>query len=361
MIEKHEFNGFTYKMDTIKGDLTGFELVHGKAKPKSIYKYYGISSFSIDALKNGYFYASHPMELNDHLDSSNFLLGASKPIDYEFYERFLGEAYGKEIEQLKKYYDDDSVSKDGIFYSTGFISELWQVMSNIFGIISLTSQDKSDLMWPHYTNEKGFQIMFETEELETSIKAQIGDDECLGLFPMNYCENLYPIDLSDFSFFHTPFLYLTNVKKNSWAYEDEWRFIVSKKNMGIPFSKVGLDPRDDHKGDKENRRAYYDKNIIKEITLGNNFFTGREFDIDRSAKDFIIVKPLKSKNNWNYQDHIDFLEYVYENFSDRLYYSGKTFNINDGDQPYLIRTKERLEIENLGDNKYKLTRTNDFY
>ena len=317
MIEKYEFNGFTYKMDGTKGDLKGFELVHGKTKPKNIYKYYGLSSNSIDALKNGYLYAAHPMELNDHLDSSNFLLGASKPMDYSFYERFLGEAYGKEIERLKEYYKADIVSYDGIFYSTGFISEFWQVMSNIFGVISLTSQDKSDLMWPHYTNEKGFQIMFETNELEKSIKQQIGSDECLGLFPMNYCENLFPIDLSDFQFLHTPFLYLTNVKKKSWAYEDEWRFIISKNNMGVPFSKVGLDPRPDYEVDKKNRRAYYDKNIIKEITLGNNFFTGREFEID--------------------------------------------FNIKDGDQPYLMRTKERLEIDNLGDNKYKLTRTKDFY
>tara|TARA_R110002049_G_C9172462_1_gene562055 strand:- start:6405 stop:7487 length:1083 start_codon:yes stop_codon:yes gene_type:complete len=360
MEEKHEFNGFTYKLDSSKIGLQGFDINHDKTKPENIYKYYGISSYSVDAILNGYFYASHPMELNDHLDSSNYLLGASKPLEFRYYKNFLGELFKTEPEKLKLYFEEDSIGLDG-FFAKSFISQLWQVMSNKFGIISLTSQDKSDLMWPHYTNEKGIQIMFDTNELEVSVKQHIKTDECLGLYPMNYCEYLNPIDISDFKFFHVPFLYLTNVKRESWKYEDEWRFIISKQNMGVPYSKIGLDPRKDYEVNKENRRVFYDKKIIKEITLGNNFFTGREFNIDNSLKNSYIVEPIENKNNWNYQNHIDILDYIFQNLSDKLFYSGKTFKIDGGGVPYLVRTKERLVIEKLLDKKYKLIRTNEFY
>ena len=357
MEENHDFNGFSYKMDSKAKGLESFQLEHPKNKPESIYKYYGVSSYSIEALRDGYFYASHPMELNDHLDSSNFLLGASKPLDIKYYKDFMGEAFGDES-KLKHNYDKDSLSDDG-FFAKGFIAQLWQVMSNIFGIVSLTSQDKNDLMWPHYTNEQGFQLKFHTAKLEASVNSLMEEVDCLGLYPMNYCRDLHPIDLSDFTRFHIPFLYLTNVKKEAWSYEDEWRFIISKPHMGIPYSKVGLNPRKDHKGIKENRRAYYDKTIVKEITLGSNFFTAREFDIDRSNDKFIIIKPIEGK--YNYQNHVEFLNYIHDNHMDKVFYSGKTFGTNDDGQPYLIRTKERLDIHRLDENKYKLTRTNDFY
>ncbi len=357
MEEIHKFNGFVYKIDASTKGLKSYQLEHPKEKPESIYKYYGVSSFSVEALREGYFYASHPMELNDHLDSSNFLLGASKPLDIKYYKNFMGEAFDDEKELLE-FYAKDSFSEDG-FFAKGFIAQLWQVMSNIFGIVSLTTQDKNDLMWPHYTNEKGFQIRFNTAELETSVHANIGEGDCLGLYPMNYCKDLHPIDVSPFTQFRIPFLYLTNVKKDSWEYEDEWRFIISKQHMGIPYSKVGLDPREDYNGVKENRRAYYDKGIVQEITLGNNFFTGREFEIDRSDNRFMIVKPIDG--NWNYQNHVDFLNYVHDNLKGKVFYSGKTFVINDSGEPYLVRTKERIEIDRIAENTYQLVRTHDFY
>jgi Protein of unknown function (DUF2971) len=359
MIEEHQCNGFSYKLDYSKKRLEGFDIIHNKSKPESVYKYYSISNYSVDAILNGYFYASHPLELNDHMDSSNFLWGAAKPIDFVMYERLLGEVY--KPEELKWFYEKDSVSNEG-FYSQEFIAKLWQIMSNIFGVISLTSQDKSNLMWPHYTQEKGIQIKFNTLALEMSMNNNIKEDEdCLGLYPMNYCKRLNPIDMSDFKSYHVPFLYLTNIKSEPWEYEDEWRFIIGKHNMGVPFSKSGLDPREDYEVNKENRRAFYDKSIVDEITLGNNFFTGREFTIDRSLEKGFTVEPIKSDANWNYKSHVKILNYIEVNLKDKLFYSGKTFKIDEDGSPFLVRTKERMEIENLSGNKYLLTRTNEFY
>jgi hypothetical protein len=359
MIEEHDFNGFTYKIDYSKNGRNNLDIIHGKTKPDSIYKYYGISDFSIDAILKGYFYASHPFELNDDIDSSNFLLGASKPLGYDHYESFLGEAY-KDLNDLKSFYKEDSASNDG-FFAKGFIAHLWQVMSSKLGIISLTSQDKSNLMWPHYTQEKGIQIKFNTIELEGSIKNNIKPDECFGLYPMNYTEKLHPLDISDFEKYFVPFLYLTNIKSKAWEYEDEWRFIISKNRMGVPYSKVGLDPRKDYDVIKENRRAYYDKNIIKEVTLGNNFFTGREFIIDRSLTIGFSVEPISGDKKWNYNNHVEILNHIEQNLKDKLFLSSKTFKIDDEGIPDLVRTKERFEIEKIGEIKYKLTRTHEFY
>jgi hypothetical protein len=35
--------------------------------------------------------------------------------------------------------------------------------------------------------------------------------------------------------------------------------------------------------------------------------------------------------------------------------------LDENGTPYLNRTKERFEIENIGGNKYLLTRTKEFY
>ncbi|MCK0108684.1 DUF2971 domain-containing protein [Flavobacteriaceae bacterium S0825] len=353
----YNYNNFNYtEVPTKKGELT-CEITHNIPKPDSIYKFYSVSKFSVDALLKGYLYASHPYELNDSLDSSVFLIGSKERIDYSYYKRFLGEVYKNE-EDLLKFYEQDNVEG---YYSHGYILAFWETISNIFGIISMTGIDNNELMWPHYTQEKGFQIKFNTEKLESSIKEKVDEDSCYGLFPINYTKRLNPIDFSDFPNPVIPFFYATNVKSNKWEYEQEWRFLISKHQMGIPRSKSGLSPEKDYEGIKGNRRAFYDRNLVEEITLGHDFFTGREFNIDRTVSEIIIVEPIESKSNWNFQNHIELLEYIHSNLSDRLYYSGRKYEFDSEGVPYLTRTKERMEIEKIDDKKYKLTRTNEFY
>lgn len=359
MVEEHKFNGFSYRMDDEKLGVEKFEVIHDKVKPENIYKFHGLSRHSVDALVNGYLYASHPIELNDTMDSSNFLLGSSKPLKFDVYKKFLGPIFNSEKE-LVSFYENDSKSNDG-FFAKGYISQMWQVLTNIFGVISLTAQDQNNLMWPHYTQEKGFQIKFKTTEIEASVNKNLDSGDCFGLFPINYSEKLNPIDISDFRSLHIPFLYLTNIKSIPWCYEEEWRFIVSKEQMGVPYSKSGLDPRPDYQVKKENRYIHYDSSIVNEITLGSNFFNGREYKIDRTLNSGFTVEPIDSDKNWNYNHHVLLLKFICENYHDRLFYSGKTFEINKDGEPYLRRTKERFEIEAVYESKYLITRTHEFY
>lgn len=226
----------------------------------------------------------------------------------------------------------------------------------------MTSKENNPLMWPHYTQEKGFQIKFKTEELKKSIETIIenenGNNTYLGFIPTNYTKDLVPIDISEFPNMNIPLYYITNVKSINWNYECEWRFVLSKENMGVPYSKTGLAGREDYFVRKENRFAYYDKNLVEEITLGMNFFNSKEYEITKIDEKDIQIKLKKSKKNWNFESQKKLLNYVFENLKDRLYYSGVKYEVNENNDYYLIRTKERLEIERKDEVTFVLTRTN---
>lgn len=353
-IEQYEFNDHKYVKDYNTSDDRAV-IEHDKEKPDNIFKFYALNRFGVDALIKGYFYASHPIELNDSLDCSPFLWYTSKPIDFAQYERFLGEILTKE--ELTDYFNEDCNKAN---LCKGYISNVYDTATNLFGIISTTGKENNPLMWPHYTQEKGFQIKFNTSELEESIESKITDDEeYLGLYPINYTEKLSPIDISQFRTMLVPLYYATNIKSEQWKYEDEWRFLVGKQNMGVPYSKSGLNQRKDYIVDKANRYIYYDKELIMEICLGVNFFNGREFEINWLDELNIKVKPKDIESNWEYKNQVLLLDYIAENLSDKLYYSGLKYELDEKEQHYLIRTKEKLNISKQDDDSFIITRTNE--
>ena len=352
-IEKYTFNNFTYLKNYDSGETT---IQHDKTKPENIFKFYSLSKFSTDALVKGYFYASHPIELNDSFDSSKFLMYASQKLDYEFYERLLKEDLTKE--EIVDLYNKD-ISNEHL--CTWYISNHFDIATNLFGIISTTAKENNILMWPHYTQETGFQIKFKTQKLEDSLKEKLtAEEEYLGLFPINYCGKLSPIDISAYRAMYVPIYYVTNVKTDKWSYEDEWRFLVGKQNMGVPYSKSGLDQREDYFVRKENRYVFYDRTLVEEITVANNFFNGRNFEIKWLDAINVSIKPKKVKNNWEYESQILFLDYVVEHLSDKFYHSGTKYELDKDEAIILIRTKEKMNIKKEDDGSFLLTRTNEY-
>lgn len=349
----YTYNDFTYQEAGNKEN-DGVKITHNKPYPDKVHKFYAINSFSVDALVNGYFYASHTFELNDYLDSSPFLWYASNPLSFDFYERFLGQDISKD--ELVKFYEAD-INRDNL--CKGYISKYWEVLSNLCGIISLTAVENSILMWPHYTQEKGFQLTFNAKALEISLNDKIGRGECFGMFPMNYTSNLAPIDISEYDSMHIPFFYATNLKSNKWEYEQEWRFLIGKPMMGVPYSKMGLNTIPDFITSPENRYTFYDKDIVEQITLGMNFFTAQDFNMDWLNDKQIKVSPIKSKKNSNYESHKKLLSYIYEYLKEKIYHSGTKYEDGKNGTFFLIRTKERLEIERVAWDTYVFTRTNE--
>lgn len=352
--ENYEFNDFNYVKDYNSTDNKAV-IEHNKEKPENIYKFYAVSRFSVDALIKGYFYASHPIELNDSLDCSPFLWYTRKPIEIEQYKRLWGDILSDK--ELKDYYEQDCNTEN---LCKGFISNVFDTATNLFGVISTTGKENNPLMWPHYTQEKGFQIKFKTSELEKSIERKItGDEEYLGLYPINYTQKLSPIDISSFRTMLVPLYYATNIKSEQWKYEDEWRFLVGKQNMGVPYTKSGFSQKEDYIVDKSNRYVFYDKNLVDEICLGHNFFNARDFEIEWLDDKNIKVKPKNTDSNWEFKNQVLLLDYISENLNDKLYYSGIKYELDENDTYYLIRTKEKLGISKQEDDSYILTRTNE--
>jgi hypothetical protein len=350
----YTYNDFTYQEEGNKEN-DGVRIIHNKPYPEKVHKFYSINILNVDALIGGYFYASHSNEINDVLDSNPFLWFASKPLSLDFYERFLDKDVPKDI--LLKFYESD-INSDNL--CRGYISLYFNVISNIFGIISLTADDSGTLMWAHYTQEKGIQLTFNANLLEVSLNGKIGDGECFGMFPINYSAYSKPIDICEFNSMHIPFFYATNVKSNKWQYENEWRFLIGKKMMGVSNSKSGLNTNPDFVTSPKNRYVYYDKDLVEQITLGINFFTSQDFILEWSEdrKQF-KVSPKKTKENSNYECHKKLLAYIYNSLKDKIYHSGIKYELDDNGIHFLIRTKERLEIKRVAWDTYVFTRTDD--
>lgn len=352
--KEYKYNGFKY-LDNHSPSIENSIIKHDKKKPENIFKYYALSKYSVDALVNGYLYASHPIELNDLLDGSPFLLYTSEKLEFKLYEKFLGEVFNGDMNKLKRFYEEDTNNEN---LCREYLGTLWEVTTNLFGVISTSENEFSALMWPHYTQEKGFQIKFNTDNLERSIQNNFpADEQYIGLYPINYTERLQPIDVSPYQSLIIPAYYATNIKSIHWDYENEWRMIVSKKNMGVPYTKRGLTRKEDYFVDKKNRYVYYDNNIVEEITFGVDFFNKRDFEVNWLDHQNFKVKPLKSDSNWEFDSLNLIMDYIFKNLKDKLFYSGIKYELDEETGYYLIRTKEKLEIEKLEENTYVLTRT----
>jgi len=224
----------------------------------------------------------------------------------------------------------------------------------IHGIISLTENKNDTLMWPHYTQEMGFQLKLNSEKLKESIKSNLSPKESLvGIYPMNYTDKIIPIDVSKFRRFDIPFIYSTNVKSDRWKYESEWRFIINKGKMGVPFSKVGLAALPDQNMNHSNRFVKYDLHAVEEICLGWNFFTSKNFFIKWNNEKEIEIELLNHAKG--HEHYLNFLNFISENLNDKICLSGVKYETQTG-KPSLVRIKEKITLKKITDTKFVLSR-----
>lgn len=358
-MEEHIFNGFRYFSTYENGMMPNIE--HSKQTPEYLFKYFSFGKYNIEAFVNSYLYASHPYELNDILDSSRFLFFSSKPIEFQVYRRFyFDEKKIFETEaELEQFYELDF--KNGC---SNYLSHLYNVISNYYGVISLSEKEDNVLMWPHYTQEKGFQVKFKTDDILKSVSNLLGsNDRFIGLFPMNYTSKIQPIDVYKFRRFDIPLIYSTNVKLDSWEYEKEWRILISKPKMGIPFEKLGFSDIKNHDFDSKKRYINYSLDAIDSICLGMNFFSGSDFFIHWNGEKEIQVQPKKERDQFDlkhqYDLYIQFLNFIIDRIPGKIYLSGVKYETDFEGKPYLIRTKERVELTRIKDSKYSIIRTNE--
>jgi hypothetical protein len=322
MMEEITLNGFTYHPPIIENtQLKKLDISHSKPQPAYLYKYYPLSNYSVDALINHYLYAAHVSKLNDEYDCSPYLIDYSK-CGLEFYL--------KKIEELENICGKRTMDKATIehYYHSPEKWRLERYIANLdtyflykfFGIISLSSAENDILMWTHYAKNSGFMI-----KINPSL---VSHENLYGPFPINYCSHLHKIDYN-----LNPIdsvLYQSNIKKESWSYEKEWRYLYNPNPQDL--------------NNKTNNRLDYDKNALVEIVLGYRFL--EQCSIQREIGfDILNLKKKQKKRKLKRK----LLNFIVE--------SGVKTSLISADIRDYNLIADKVYIENIGPNIFKINYT----
>jgi hypothetical protein len=312
-------------------------------EPECVFKYYYNNENSVDALTKNYIFATHPFSFNDSIDSSQLLLNMENITK----ERYIG-IFERLIkpEEFKTYdfdnfYDEDK--KNSFQTARRFI---YNYFTRQVGLISLTTQALNILMWSHYSSESGFIIEFDTKCLINNLRKYNKDINNYCFRPVQYVDELESIDMFQEGF-KTPdlsFLYMTNVKRKEWEYEDEWSLSVYKNDMGVPFSYLDIG-RDNYQGTQE-RKIYYSKDCIESIVLGKHFFNGKNCS-HVNAEMVFTISDEKFK---------DLLQHIYEHYNDRIYMSGEIEK-----EAKFGRSVSRIELIKIAHDRFQLLDMKEIY
>lgn len=309
-------NDVEYKFEDNSGKLFFQITNHLKPiKPKTLFKYYSLNDYNIDALINGYIYATHPNDFNDVFDTFFNIIKFDNPdINYSFLTEKMNYSSEKATEKLN---DQNHIAKN-----------FKDIIYREIGVVSLTSDDDNLLMWSYYTNHKGFCLEFDYSKFDFTFH---------GPFPINYIKSLSPLSLIEKfnNSLELAMLVQSNIKFEGWKHEDEWRILVEAPcEMISPFQKIG-----------HNRKFKYSVEAIKSITLGMKFF-----DLHNQVDKIINVNDeeqiIEIKSNLKQKSLIlDFI--IKHNIPTKLSHeylnNDNIFSINFID----------LIVEKVNENKYK--------
>lgn len=200
--------------------------------PKSIYKYYSLNNYNIDALKKRYFYLSNPKDFNDPFDCSFNLI----------------------IEQQKA-------------FVSGFPAPSLNDVANK-GISCFSTNGLDPLMWGHYTGAyHGFVIEFQTDLQIIRVPELIREK----LMRVIYSQNPNPV--SEKSPFANQFQLV--VKLAHWSYENEWRLIVDKNDNSMD-------------------KLHYDASSIKSFSFGYQMSDSGKTDEHYQLRDSLMQVILEN-------------------------------------------------------------------
>lgn len=338
MINQFEFENFKYSLSEQNNHIVS--CTPERTNPETVYKYYGLSNNSMNALIENKIFATHPFLFNDSIDSSELLLDFTNITEeryISFFQRMLVDSEFRKHNWNQNYEDDKTQNFQGIrqFVYANF--------SRNYGLISLTTQPFNILMWSHYTAETGFVVEFDTTELLNDIKEN-KDITNYCFRPVQYVENVKKIDTfaDNFTTPDIPLLYITTIKRKDWEYEDEWRLSIYKSSMDIPFQK--LYPAMDKYEGKDHRFFYYKKESIKSISLGKHFFNGINCEQVEDGGIFVLKNTTDEE-----KDFVNFVNHLYDNYNDDLFMSGEYEKGN-----YLIRSLGKINLKKIDNNKFKV-------
>lgn len=241
---------------SVKQDELGVQkyTVSSKPAPATLYKFYSLLEHNVNALKNNQIWASEPEDFNDLFDSKAFLIDFSKLDLLTAKQLFNNDAQKAQIEENWP----ESLEINGYVEKEYYSSKFSKL-----GILSLSSNFSNELLWGLYTQNQGYCV-----ELDYNMFP----DNFQGPFPMNYVDQLEPIDIMKYGG-QLSFLIQVTQKKKKWKFEDEFRFIIESGTNPFKLSH-SMYTKHTNQSEAIPRLVSYPKQAIKAIYLGFTFIKG---------------------------------------------------------------------------------------
>lgn len=281
--------------------------------PRSLYKYRGISTNSLNNLQYDTTYFNRATDFNDPYDSALTIeqevihYEKSKGLLLEFWVKLfnvsieevksvVGNLSLKEILELYYYYyspyKDEPRKVPGLVDE--FLRDTGELYDNYVAAISKIHQEAvyvscfsedavSMLMWSHYANNHtGMCIEYDFNEMD------MRDEALWGLHPVFYSESLLDLNVYSDEVRKKVFIpILASISKSKeWSYEEEWRMIFVKEKGTDPFNHKVSKPKSIILGSKVSEE---DKNRVLEIAIPNNIPL-KQVQLDRSKYGLTIVE-----------------------------------------------------------------------
>lgn len=342
------------KQDIMKVDLQKFSLINQNGNfqiemnpeieiPKSLYKYYYLNKNSLNVLKENYLHFAHSFTMNDIMDG-NFLLWDTESF----------------VDQMMKL--DNIPESEKIANQKDFMQICSDEFLKYIGIFCACENYSNDLLWSHYTNEKGFCI-----ELDTSNLLQSLQEYKKFFFPINYGE-LSQINLLDFCYkrvengivnadANIPIFYSLANKDFFWNYEKEWRVIIRDETFEKITNPQIMLSEGEQKIENENlkkRNILIPENVFKKIILSPLFFNNNRFQATKFNRK--EVKYFFSEGDEK-TILIDFFKTLKEKYNDKIFQINKYL----GNGKILRDITYHILILEVNDDYVELVRKNFCY
>ncbi|WP_416446120.1 DUF2971 domain-containing protein [Leeuwenhoekiella sp. A16] len=328
-----------------------------KDKPKKLYKYYSLNSYSIEGLVNSTIYFSHVYLLNDIVDGELNLL-------WDF-QNFLK----NNKDDLKKIIPIPSESNEDRYIERYIKNRTIPEFLESRGVLSLTSSYNNELLWTHYCNEKGFCLEIEISKFEEYLK-KIKGNENYQFFPVSYYSPLKQIDFDKYALItkeigdfgaglvernsidaKLPILYGLASKEKHWEYEEEWRVLLNDAKFNSITHPLQI--INDYQKEVENDlklagNIKIERDVIGKIILGPLFFNNERFtEKIELANSFIYI----FKKNKEGELARFFLITLEKNFHDKIYRVDKILK----NKAITREITHVIKIIGIGNNYVKLS------
>lgn len=217
-----------------------------------LYKYKSFGINSLRSLCESEVYYSDPKKFNDPLDCSPSLINDVDLKDLEtlchrmIMDKSDRKKADKEIQYyryLSTEYGDYRIDKEvQNYYMRMIYDEILRQLDltmKSHGVLSLSSQWKSPLMWSHYADEhKGICIEYDISHAVCEKPVEVDYKGSRGILISNIVEWVFNNSEIAKKEIENKYFY---TKASQWGYEEEWRYISeSQGRRSVPFHTTGI-------------------------------------------------------------------------------------------------------------------------